>query len=399
MLMRNIWFRTLIALLVVAVTLHLGGLLWDLALRFGDVIMLFVLAWIFAFVLRPLARLLSFGSRVPWSASVAVVYLMFFAYVVIFGVVLIPVLVAQIAELAMKVPAFAQQVPEWYTSIQNYVPDQLRVENLPALFGERDFAAPLQQLATGFLQNLLGLMTGLATSLFNLIIVLILSFYITLDGERIAAGIIHKVPERYEATIRFLMQSIERSFGGFLRGQLFQAVFYAAGTALIMWVAGVGYIVLATTIAAIAMIIPFVGPFIAIAPPILLAALQGDATLVVGVALALLALQQILFNVIAPKVMSEAVGIHPLLVFAAILVGSKVAGIAGAIFGVPVVAVLAAMAGFLYQQFRPEADPGEPAEQAEETVAEEPCTGRRGLWRWICVHVLGRRVSPKQSGG
>ena len=77
--------------------------------------------------------------------------------------------------------------------------------------------------------------------------------------------------------------------------------------------------------------------------PIFFASLQGSLSTVIGVTIALLVLQQVVFNVLAPKVMSEAVGIHPLLVFLAILIGSKAAGVAGAIFGVPVAAVIAAV--------------------------------------------------------
>jgi predicted PurR-regulated permease PerM len=261
------------------------------------------------------------------------------------------------------------------------------VENLPALVGQRDFTAPLQQLGTTFIQNLVGFMTGLATLLFDLVIVLILSFYLTLDGNRISAGVLRLVPPEHREAFHYFTESTERSFGGFLRGQLLQAVIYASGTAVVMWGAGVGYVALATTIAAIAMIIPFVGPFIAIIPPILLAALGGDVGTVVGVTVALLVLQQIVFNVIAPKVMSDAVGIHPLLVFAAILFGSKVAGIAGAIFGVPVAAVLASMVSFLYQRARPTAQVEGPMPEAESTRKRAS-----SLWQWIGTRVLGRRT-------
>ena len=62
--------------------------------------------------------------------------------------------------------------------------------------------------------------------------------------------------------------------------------------------------------------------------------------------LALLALQQVIFNVLAPRILSRQVGIHPLLVFFAVLTGARVAGVWGAIFGVPIVAVLVTMISF-----------------------------------------------------
>jgi predicted PurR-regulated permease PerM len=61
---------------------------------------------------------------------------------------------------------------------------------------------------------------------------------------------------------------------------------------------------------------------------------------------ALLALQQVIFNVLAPRIFSQQVGLHPLLVFFAVLAGARVAGVWGAIFGVPIVAVLVTMISF-----------------------------------------------------
>ncbi len=393
MLERNAWFRALIILLVVAVSLHIWGLLWDLLLRFGDIIMLFTLAWMVAFVLLPLAKLLNTRLHLPWWLSVGTVYLLFFAGILALGIILIPLLVAQLAELVVATPNYFQQLPEWYAGIQSYLPEPLRSENLPAVLAQRDFVAPLQQVATGLLQNALSLATGIATALFAFVLLVIVSFYLTLDGDRIAHGILQLIPPEHQEGARFFSESVDRSFGGFLRGQVIQAFVYAAGTAIIMYVAGVKYIVLATTIAAIGMIIPFVGPFIAIIPPILFAALQGSLSLTIGVAVALLVLQQLVFNVLAPKVMSQAVGIHPLLVFLAILIGSKAAGIAGAVFGVPVAAVIAAMAGFIYQRARPpEATSAEPA--APSGAKEGPLASLHVTYG----RLLGRR-SHKETGG
>ncbi|MHB9090448.1 MAG: AI-2E family transporter [Chloroflexota bacterium] len=353
MLERNAWFRALIILLVIAVALHIGGLLWDLALRFGDIIMLFTAAWIVAFVLRPLVRLFNVKLPLPWWLAVGVVYLLFFAFVVSLGVLLIPALVSQVADLAVKVPAWVALLPAWYQSVQGHLPEQVRVENLPSVFNQRDILTQLQQIATTLLQSAIVWLTGIASALFGLIFVLIMSFYLALDGDRIAESVLQLVPDDYKEGVYFLIESVDRSFGGFLRGQGLQAVISATGTALTMGAFGVPYIVLGTTIAALAMIVPFVGPFLAIAPPVIFAGLDGSLSKVVGVTIVLLILQQVVFNVVAPKLMSQAVGIHPLLVFLALLVGSKVAGVAGAILGVPVVAVIAAMAGFFYQRNRP----------------------------------------------
>ena len=89
------------------------------------------------------------------------------------------------------------------------------------------------------------------------------------------------------------------------------------------------------------MIVPFIGPAIGMILPLLIGAfLPLDPTLMVFLAVALLVLQVFVMNVLAPIIMGSSVGLHPLLVLMALLVGIKEAGLVGAIFGIPIVGVL-----------------------------------------------------------
>jgi predicted PurR-regulated permease PerM len=215
----------------------------------------------------------------------------------------------------------------------------------------QDIPKEIQKMATVAIQNTLTLLTSVASALFATLVVFMLSFYIALDGDSLSRQVVRLVPQAYRNEVHYLFESIDRSFGGFLRGQVIQAVIYSFGTALIMLVAGLNYVVLVMTFAGILMIIPFFGPFLALAPPLLIAVFQGSASQVIGVLIALLVLQQIVLNILAPKLMSHALGMHPLLVFMAILVGGKMAGLAGAIFGVPVVGVINAMAIYFIRRW------------------------------------------------
>ncbi|MHB1131910.1 MAG: AI-2E family transporter [Chloroflexota bacterium] len=389
MLENNRWFRLLIVLLVFIAALHLAGLLWDLALRFGDVIMVFLLAWLVALMLRPLARAISLNQRMPWSLSVAVVYLLALVVALGLGFVIVPLIVRQLTELAIALPAWLQSLTQWYIDVESTLPEQLRSANVGSVFSTRDIVAQAQQWATTILQNAVFLATGLAQALLALTLVLVISFYLTLDGERLALNLVQTMPVRYREETQLLLGSVESSFGGFLRGQLIQALIYAVGTAAVMWVAGLGYIALSTTIAALAMFVPFIGPVFALIAPLLLALAQGGVTLAIGVFLALFTLQQIVFNVISPKVMSEAVGLNPLLVLLAILVGGKAAGLAGALFGVPVAAVVAAFVVLVYRHLNP--TPPVPVDATVRPPQARPAAGgAKTMWegfrRWRRRH-------------
>jgi len=130
-----------------------------------------------------------------------------------------------------------------------------------------------------------------------------------------------------------------------LRGQMIQALLGALGTGLIMSLLSVDYALLASVVAGVVLLIPFIGPVLAGVVPVLIALLTHPEVAPL-LFIALVALQQVIFNVIAPRVLSHQVGLHPLLVFFAVLTGARVAGVWGAIFGVPIVAVVLTMISF-----------------------------------------------------
>jgi hypothetical protein len=116
-----------------------------------------------------------------------------------------------------------------------------------------------------------------------------------------------------------------------------------------MELAQLPYALVLSLLSGLVMLIPFIGPYLAVAPPVILAVILAPNTVwwVFGL---LFVLQALVINVLAPRILSQSVGIHPLLVFAAVLVGAKVAGAWGAIFGVPLAAMLYLLARAFYQR-------------------------------------------------
>jgi predicted PurR-regulated permease PerM len=175
----------------------------------------------------------------------------------------------------------------------------------------------------------------------NLLIVLILSLYMVVDRDAIVSFLFRLVPPAYKEEARLLETSVARSFGGFLRGQAILGVVYAAVAALTSAILDIPYMAVTTALAGGLMAIPFFGPFVAWAPPVVVALLSpGDdalpAFLLMGVG------WLVVMNALQPRLMQHAVGIHPLVVLGSVLVGAKIAGITGAIFGIPIAAVISA---------------------------------------------------------
>lgn len=337
---RNVWSQALIILGVIAVGLYVLGQLWALAVHFGDIIILFFLAWLLAFALLPIVRFLEVRVPLTRAISAAIVYLVLLVCLATLVVLVIPLLIDQTSQLAAQLPTLAASAPARVAQLQQFF-DQ---HNIPidagALVGP-GLGQQAGQLGSRLVENSVAVASEIANGLFRFSLVLILSFYLVLDGDRFLSQVLAAVPDRFAADARLFVVGIDRSFGGFLRGTAIQMAILALGTAAIMTTSGLKYVLLASVFAGLVMVVPFVGPLLALAIPLVIAVSSNlPTTELVLILIALVLLQILVMNVIAPMVMSESVGLHPLFVFLGLLVGMKQAGLAGAVFGVPVAAVI-----------------------------------------------------------
>jgi predicted PurR-regulated permease PerM len=349
-LIRDPWLRALSILGCAIAGFYLVTLLWQVVQEFADIILLFFLAWLIAFILEPVVGRLVIG-RMPRLVAIGLTYLTLLVLLSLGVILLVPALSLQVVEVARNLPTYADQGSTFLNSIQAVANDWLTNHGSPVLVDVKSALNPQElsrradALGPPILSNAIGFATGIATLLVQVAIMLILSFYFMVDGARLGETVITALPLRAQDDARFLVASTHRAFAGFLRGQMIQSLVGGLGTGLIMSALQVDYALLCSVVAALVLLIPFVGPVAAVFLPVTIALLTHPEV-TVYLFVALLALQQVIFNVMAPRVLSHQVGVHPLLVFFAVLVGARVAGIWGAIFGVPVVAVVAAMVSF-----------------------------------------------------
>src|SRR3954453_4462802 len=326
------------AIVLAMVAIELAGAVF---FAFGDIILVFFLAWLLAFILSPvvggLTRLVPF---LPRAGAVVLVDATLVGAIVLVVVLVAGALAQSIAAFVAGLPSLREQLPDIVTDWQNRLrgPGLSKVGLLAQantfLDNLADYASqlagPLQQLAVASLG-----------AVGNLLIVLILSLYMVVDRDAILSFFFRIVPPAWKEEARLLETSVARSFGGFLRGQAILGVVYAAIAALTSAVLGLPYLAVTTAAAGVLMAIPFFGPFVAWAPPVIVALLTpGDPSLLALVLMGVGWL--IVMNVLQPRLMQESVGIHPIVVLGSVLIGSKIAGVTGAIFGIPIAAVLSA---------------------------------------------------------
>lgn len=361
------WLDALLILGTCVVALVLLGLLANVLFYFGDVILVFFLAWLLAFVLSPIAN--AIVRAVPVLRR-GVAVLLTYALLLV-GLSLLAIAAAQ--NLATSVANFASAIP----GLQNNLPQALKpFQDTLAAIGLRQ--VDLEATGRSILTNIGSISSDLAKPLSDLafasagafgslLIILFLSLYIVLDRDRILAFAMRIVPPQYADEARLFERTVSRSFGGFLRGQAVMGLLYAAVAGAASLALGLPYAPVTAAMSGILQAIPFFGPFVSWAPPVVVAMLtKSDVAL--PTLLIMVAGWMVIMNVVQPRLMAESVGIHPIVVLGSVIVGSKVAGVAGAIFGIPVAAVLSSF--FFYYLNRATADTRTVAARAARRVAQ-----------------------------
>jgi predicted PurR-regulated permease PerM len=183
--------------------------------------------------------------------------------------------------------------------------------------------------------NVVTVVQRIASGIASLSLMLIMSLYMMLDSKRLTDQFYRLVPLQFEDDFQFIFRTINRTFGGFLRGQVLMGVIMGIFAAVVMRLFGLQYTMVTSILAGLVMFIPEVGAPIAMFAPSVASILQGsDAT--VPLFIIVLVFQQVLLRLIMPKILSEVIGMPPLLILLSLLVGAKVLGIWGFFFGVPV---------------------------------------------------------------
>ncbi len=352
--------RVLVTLATVVLAIYTAQLVWTSLVTFGDVILLFFLAWLIAFVLNPLAVYLHHRGM-PRALAVSLIYIALAITLTGLIVLTVPVMGEEIRRLAGELAATV--TPENLSQLAANATVALERMGITSRDAQRIVPQVSQQLPTyagDLTRNALDVgasaIASVLTLLFDAFLVIIISFYIMLDGGRIAAGIMRRLPPAWKPDAELFQGYVSQMFGGFLRAQLSLSLIYGVLTWILLALLGQANGLLVALICGLLVIFPFIGPFVAIAPPVALVLLQSDpasaplklALLVSGLIIA----QQVTFQIIAPRLMSSHMGISPLVLIAALMFGAREGGVWGAFFAGPIVGVAYAMFEVFYQRFR-----------------------------------------------
>lgn len=365
---RLTWLRLLLILLVIIASLYLVQALLEFLSGFSSIILILILAGIVAYALEPLVQGLqriSFptvrraadegvvaeradahvnGFHLGRPISVALVYMSLLILVVLIVAAFIPATVAQVNEIAPRL----NSVPLLQAALLNLIQVFLGRLNITtdakSLVG--NLIDGLQAYAMPLLQNTASVLSGILSVLGNVVLVILFSFLLALDGPRFIHKFLDAMPDSLRRETRVLIVTIDRAVGGFLRSQLLQAVAVGVVTGVIMSLFGVQGALVAALFAGLFMLIPLVGPLLALIPPFLATLLTAPDQLF-WVIIPLFIFSAIMVNGVIPRVVGNALGLHPLVVLVALLVGFQLGGFWGAFFAVPLAGIFFTFGAFL----------------------------------------------------
>ena len=309
--------------------------------RVHNTLVVIILAILFAYFVYPPIKWLG-NRRVPIPLAGVIVY-------AVLGIVVISALAWLTPAVATQVEDLSKNFPHLVASAQRQIVDPTHsplLSRLPSAVRSQiadnagKAGAIVGGIAAKFGSNALVILTGTSAAVIDIFLILGLTLLVLGDLAQIQSFGIRLVPRRYRSAAISFMIDVDKVVGGFVRGQVLLALgVWIAGT-IVLFSVGVPYAILLGLLAGVVSIVPLVGPIIALIPVVLIAFVTVGLVKVIVVAALfalILVLQQ---NVFTPLVVSRSVGVTPLVVFVALLLGSEAFGILGALLSIPVAGIL-----------------------------------------------------------
>ena len=342
--------RRLIEIVAILAAIWLGLQLaesaWLALVRVADVALVFLSAWALAYLLGPLVERIDRATPLRRVGAVGVVYLVLF--VVLGGIValLLPALAAHLAALAKNGPEYGAKGAAAVADFQRSLTASGVPVDVTALYGA--LPARLGDLASAYAADALGFVSTAAGVLFDIVLVLIIAFLMLLDGDALWSRFTAALGAELRSEAELFRASADKAFGGFIRGSLLVGLVYGVVTFATLVPFGVPFSGILATVAGFAVIIPFFGPILALIP-IAAITLLGAPERFLVVMIITVVVQQFMFNVFSPRILSKSVGVHPLFVFAALLLGSRLARFWGVFLALPAAGIVATFLRYGYE--------------------------------------------------
>ena len=320
--------RLLTCLLILVV----GWLSFQLLGYVGELISLLVTSGLIAFLLNyAVAKLERF---IPRGIAAALVYLVAILTFVIIGLTIVPPVFNQGRQLITRLPELIESGRQQLAEFQVWSVDR----NLPFDVGilQQQLLSKIQGTIEPIFAGSLGIVLGTFNWFFDLIFILVIAFYMLLDGERLWKILITILSPQIREVITI---SLKRNLKKFVLGQTLQGIFMTSILTVAFFMLKVPYFLLFAVVIGLLEIIPFVGATLGIGSVTFIVAFI-DWWMALQVLAVAVSVQQVKDNIVAPRIMGDLTGLSPVVIFRALLLGGKIGGLLGFILAIPMAGVI-----------------------------------------------------------
>ena len=340
MLTKKLWFQAgvgiLLALLIAKYFLEISGIFSPLIIIAKTIFVPLLLGAVLFYVTEPLQRFLE-KRKIPRWGSILAILISVAAVIWLFISIIGPPVINQVNNLVKNTPIIAKEI----TVQTEFVVQKLQHrEDFPEQLNEMIDKAinSVQSIALVFGKLVVQFFQSVFQTAFTLILVPFFFIFLLKDHEKFAPFIYNFFSGKRQVWVKKTLQDINTVLRTYIQGQLLISFLLALIMLIGYWSIGLEYALLLVIFAFFMNVIPFIGPWIAFMPALIIAFLQ-EPKMVIWVCVITLIAQQTDSNLITPNVMGKTLDIHPLTVITVILAAGNIAGFLGILLSIPAYAV------------------------------------------------------------
>jgi predicted PurR-regulated permease PerM len=318
-----------------------------------DALLLVYVSGLLAIGFSPIVRVIErqtvvpIGGRLPRWLAILILYVLILGTITLVMVLIFPPLVRQGLALWDKIPEMFEKGQQFLIA-KGWLKEHLTM---------REAVARAPGTGGDTVSRVAGAAANVAGGIFGVITILILTFYILIESWNMREASIRLFPRERRARVDAAMREMTVKVSAWLGGQLLLAAVIGTTSAIGLWALGVPFFYVLALLSAIGEMIPMVGPILSAVPAVAVASTVSVKTALIVIVFFFLQ-QQLENHILVPKIMSRQVGVSPVTVIVALLIGGSLLGIVGAILAVPTAAILQVIASELMTD---EEEPGKKA--------------------------------------
>ncbi len=273
--------------------------------------------------------------KIPRILGVLFVYLISVGIIIGLLVIFVPSLSKEIKNFSSELPGYAEGI---YNKFQRLQDSSLKYQRIVKEI--QGILFNLGEKLKGSFDTILAKTFGVFGGLISVIIVIVISFYLSVQKNGIQNLLKVITPKEHEPYVLSLWERAQKKMAHWLQGQLFLAFVVGLLVYLGLTLLNIRFALLLAIIAGILELVPYIGPVLSAIPAVIIALFQAPI-LAIWVIVLYIVVQQLENYILVPLVMKKAVSLNPVVVIIALLIGGKLLGIIGVLLAVPATAILA----------------------------------------------------------